>query len=98
VFYLCAFAAGMSTRDPRLGGGTARQWYMADNEGRSLITPKRLGGLVLVALLLVFWAQNREKTKVTFYFADAEVRVWVALVCASAVGFVLGFLVRGDRG
>jgi uncharacterized integral membrane protein len=71
---------------------------MSDNDGgRSLLSPKRIGWLFLVVLLVVFWAQNRDETKVTFIFGDATVRIWVALVCASAVGFVIGFLVRGDR-
>jgi uncharacterized integral membrane protein len=68
-----------------------------DGDRRSLITPKRVGWLFLIGVLVVFWAQNREETQVTFIFGDAEVRVWVALVIASAVGFVIGFLVRGDR-
>ncbi len=68
-----------------------------DHLRRSLITPKRIGWLFLVAVLVVFWAQNREETQVTFFFGDANVRVWVALIVASAVGFVIGFLVRGDR-
>jgi uncharacterized integral membrane protein len=67
----------------------------SDAEGRR-ISPKLIISLVAIVLLVIFWAQNRNKTKVTFWVTDATVRVWVALLIASVVGFIAGYFVRGS--
>ncbi len=53
--------------------------------------------VIALVLLVIFWAQNRDRVKVTFWIADANVRLWIALVVASVVGFVAGFFARGRR-
>jgi uncharacterized integral membrane protein len=67
------------------------------HETTSIVTPKRIASLILLVLLVIFWAQNRTRVKITFWVADATVRVWIALLLASAVGFIAGFLARGRR-
>ncbi len=67
-----------------------------DAEGRRIVTPKLVISLVLILLLVIFWAQNRSKTKVTFWVFDTHVRVWIALLVASVAGFVAGYFVRGS--
>lgn len=72
---------------------------MSDHrEARRRTVPfKLIAALVVIALLVIFWSQNRTKVKVTFWVVDATVRIWVALLIASVAGFVAGFLVRGER-
>ncbi len=64
---------------------------------RTFLTPKLIGGLVVTLLLVIFWAQNRNPVKVTFWVADATVRLWIALLVASSAGFVAGYLVARRR-
>ena len=63
---------------------------------RRFLSPKLIVSLLVVLLLVVFWAQNRKRVEVTFLVTDATVRVWVALLVASIAGFIVGFLVRGS--
>jgi uncharacterized integral membrane protein len=58
---------------------------------------KLIVSVVAIVLLVIFWAQNRDRVKVTFWVVDATVRLWIALVVASLVGFVAGFFARGRR-
>lgn len=66
-------------------------------EARSWVTPRTVAALVLVALLVVFWAENRREVKVQFWIPTVTVKVWVALLVAGVAGFVAGFLARGGR-
>jgi uncharacterized integral membrane protein len=58
---------------------------------------KLIVSVVAIVLLVIFWAQNRDRVKVTFWIADATVRLWVALAVAGLVGFIAGFFARGRR-
>ena len=40
---------------------------------------KLIISLIAIVLLVIFWAQNRDRVKVTFWIADANVRLWIAL-------------------
>ena len=59
---------------------------------------------VFAVLILFFVLQNRDEANVDFLFWDADLRLWVALLFATLLGFVTGVLVgritkgrRGDR-
>jgi uncharacterized integral membrane protein len=56
---------------------------------------------VLAVLIVSFILQNRDRANVDFLFWDADLRIWVALLFASALGFVaglvLGRLTKGKR-
>jgi uncharacterized integral membrane protein len=65
-------------------------------ERRSFVSPKLILGLIVILLLVVFWARNRRETTITFWVADATVKVWVALLVASVAGFIAGYLLRGS--
>ncbi len=58
---------------------------------------KLIVSIIAMVLLVIFWAQNRDRVKVTFWVADATVRLWIALVVASLVGFIAGYFARGRR-
>ena len=50
--------------------------------------------LVVIALLIVsFVLQNRDRANVDFLFWDADIRIWVALLLAAALGFGAGLIV-----
>ena len=43
--------------------------------------------------------QNRDRANVDFLFWDVEARLWVVIVIAAALGFVIGWLLgRARRG
>jgi uncharacterized integral membrane protein len=65
---------------------------MADNEERGFPTKLVVGG-VLVVLLIIFWAQNRNRVRITFYGFHATTRIWVALALSALIGFFIGLLV-----
>jgi uncharacterized integral membrane protein len=48
---------------------------------------------VLAVLTLFFVLQNRDEANVDFLFWDADLRLWVALLFAAALGFAAGLLV-----
>jgi uncharacterized integral membrane protein len=59
--------------------------------------------LAVVAVLIgSFVLQNRDRANVDFLFWDADLRIWVALLFAAALGsvagFILGRITRGRRG
>jgi uncharacterized integral membrane protein len=50
--------------------------------------------LAVVAVLIAsFVLQNRDRANVDFLFWDADLRIWVALLFAAALGFVAGVMV-----
>jgi uncharacterized integral membrane protein len=50
--------------------------------------------LAVLAVLIVFFVlQNRDRANVDFLFWDADLRIWVALLFAAALGFGAGFIV-----
>jgi uncharacterized integral membrane protein len=67
-----------------------------DRSPRRGVSVKLVAALVLIALLVVFWAQNRARVHIHFLFVAHAARVWMALLISGVVGFIAGFLVRGD--
>ena len=47
----------------------------------------------LAVLIVAFVLQNRDRANVDFLFWDADLRIWVALLFAAALGFVAGLMV-----
>ena len=60
---------------------------------RESSTTKWIVLAVLAVLILFFVLQNRDRANVDFLFWDADLRLWVALLFAAALGFVSGVLV-----
>ena len=55
-------------------------------------------GVVLV-LLVIFMLQNRDRANIDFLFWDIEARLWLVIVLAAVLGFVIGWLLgRSGRG
>ncbi|MGZ5214192.1 MAG: LapA family protein [Actinomycetota bacterium] len=48
---------------------------------------------VLAVLIVSFVLQNRDRANVDFLFWDADLRLWVALLFAAALGFLAGVIV-----
>lgn len=70
---------------------------MAEKEQRRRISPKLVAAAVIIALLVAFWAANRDEVMVDFVAFDAQVRLWVALAVATFLGFAAGLLVARSR-
>jgi uncharacterized integral membrane protein len=66
-------------------------------KGPPAVTPKRVAGLVIVALAVVFVVQNTRRTRVRFIVPIVTTWVWLALVVALVLGFALGALVFRRR-
>jgi uncharacterized integral membrane protein len=66
-------------------------------DGPPVITPKRVAGLVIVVLAVVFVVQNTRKTRVRFIVPVVDTWVWLALVVALVLGFALGALFTHRR-
>ncbi len=64
-----------------------------DDRNRGNFPAKLVGVLVLALLLVVFWAQNRNRTTISLYGFDVKTRVWVALAISGFIGFLIGVLV-----
>jgi uncharacterized integral membrane protein len=64
-----------------------------DQPIRESSTSKWIVLAVLAVLIVSFVLQNRDRANVDFLFWDADLRIWVALLFAAALGFVAGFLV-----
>jgi len=59
-------------------------------EGAS--TAKWVTLAVVAVLILSFILQNRDRANVDFLFWDADIRLWLALLLAAALGFGAGLL------
>lgn len=59
----------------------ARKWYL----GSSFII-----AALSVAAVLIFIAQNDQKTQVKFLFIDATVPLWILMVIIYVLGWLLG--------
>jgi uncharacterized integral membrane protein len=58
-------------------------------EGKSFLSPRIIGLVVVAVLILVFILQNTDKTTVHFLFFDFTAGKWFALVVAVALGVLL---------
>ena len=47
---------------------------------------------VVAVLILSFILQNRDRANVDFLFWDADIRLWLALLLAAALGFGAGVI------
>jgi uncharacterized integral membrane protein len=59
---------------------------------KSLWTPKRIVLAVVLAYLLIIVLANRHTVSVNFVFFTTQASLFVVLVLASALGFVVGWL------
>lgn len=58
---------------------------------------RMIAGIVLVLLVVLFIALNRDETEVSFVAFSARTDLWTALTLAAAGGFVAGFLLGRQR-
>lgn len=54
-------------------------------------------GLIILAVVLVFIAVNREVTAISFVVGTAQAPLWLALGLSTLAGFVAGFLFARRR-
>ena len=76
---------------------SARHGNGTTGSGIAGLSSRTIAGLVLVVLVIVFVALNRDETRISFIVFDATTALWVALGLAAAVGFVAGFLIGRRR-
>lgn len=66
--------------------------YRREGPGGKVIA----AGIALV-LLVFFVLQNRDRANVDFLFWDVDARLWVVIVIAAALGFVIGWVLGRSR-
>ncbi len=76
---------------------SARRHTGTTENGIAGVSYRTIAGLVLLVLVIVFIARNRDETKISFIVFDSTTSLWVALSLAAAVGFVAGFLIGRRR-
>jgi uncharacterized integral membrane protein len=66
---------------------------------REGLSGKTIAALVALGVLVIFVLQNLDRARVHLLFWDVEARLWVVILIAAALGFVIGwFLGRSGRG
>ncbi|OIJ88301.1 LapA family protein [Streptomyces colonosanans] len=68
------------------------------HQGRQWVTPRRVVGLVLAALVLVFIFQNTQHTRIQLLVAWVTMPLWLALLGTWVIGALCGALVMSRRG
>ena len=68
-----------------------------ERERRFAVTPKELIAVALSILAVVFVFENTKSTEVRFIVPRVDSPLWVALVAAVALGFVIGWFVGRRR-
>ncbi len=63
----------------------------------SRMAGRKIGGLVIGAVLVVWILANRERVEVSFIVTTAVIPLWVVLAIAAALGVVAGFLIGRTR-
>lgn len=81
-----------SGRDASLGGATRPPGPVAQPAEQNWVPRLIVGGVALV-LALIFIVQNSEPVQTTFYFWDAETRLWVVILVSLVLGALLGQVV-----
>ena len=61
------------------------------------ISPKLILFGILAVMLVVFAVLNTDDAKVNWIFGTWETSLIVVILLSGAIGFALGFLVRGNR-
>lgn len=69
----------------------------ASENGIAGLSYRTIAGLVIVVLVIVFVARNRDETEISFIVYKSTTALWVALAVAAAAGFVAGFLLGRHR-
>ena len=65
--------------------------------GRRRPSARTILGLVLVALVAIFIAVNRDETEISFLVYEADTALWIALTVAAVGGLLAGFLIGRRR-
>lgn len=65
--------------------------------GRQALSPRTIVGIVIVMLLIIFIAINRDYTHVSFIFFSTTSELWVSLAVAALGGLVAGYLIARRR-
>ena len=68
-----------------------------DRERSSVLGARAITGIVVVLLLFVFLAVNRDDTEVSFIFFTTTTALWAALGVAAVGGFLAGFVMGRSR-
>ncbi|MEU8587674.1 LapA family protein [Streptomyces sp. NPDC048664] len=79
-----------TSRKTGTGGGAYQ-----DRRG---VTPRRIAGLVLAALVLVFIFENTQHTKIRLLIPLVTMPQWLALLGTAVVGAVCGAIFMSRRG
>lgn len=79
----------MSASDPRGATVTRRRFRLG---------PGQIVGLVVVVLAIIFIVQNRTEVKVNLFTATLTAPLWLLLTIMTAVGVVVGVLLRWRTG
>ena len=58
---------------------------------------RTLAGILILGLLVLFIAVNRDKTEISFIVFSAQTALWIALTVAAAGAFLAGFLIGRHR-
>jgi uncharacterized integral membrane protein len=66
-------------------------------ESRAVLTPRRIGALVLAALALLLVLQNRDPVSLQVFALELTAPLWVAFMATLAVGVLVGWLASGRR-
>ncbi len=61
------------------------------------ITPKQVGGILLIVLAVIFVAENTRSTKIRFIGPQASAPLWIALLVCLVLGFAAGALFMHRR-
>lgn len=61
------------------------------------LSPRFWIGAVVLIVVAVFIALNRDDATVSFGILDAQTSLWVALTIAAALGFIAGWLIGRRR-
>ena len=75
--------------------GTGVGGWSERREGPSI---KLIVAGLIVAMFIVFIAQNGARTHIRFLFLDGQYHLWTLLVVGAGLGFAAGWLVAGARG
>jgi uncharacterized integral membrane protein len=60
--------------------------------GRRQVSPRLIVAAVALIVALIFIFQNSERVETTFLVFNVTTRLWVGLLVAALVGFILGLV------
>lgn len=61
------------------------------------VSVRTIVGVLLVLLVAVFIAMNRDDTTISFLLLDVEASLWLALTVAAVGGFAAGWMLSRRR-